>query len=289
MSLATLADIADAYTAGRSWHGFWRRGGPSMTTGVWTDMSYAAGIPVANYYAAAPYVSATLNPNEGILHGPAVNAAGRRKYLHKALLMPVAAIGQAVFYLHDIVMFYPFVDGDGGEQPMDNQIPIPRYSGLGCKIMLVSQGAGIANAQDTIITYTNSAGVQKTWRGFTANANAAGQLISGPTDGTQPSFAAYPHGNPYIIGQGDAGVRSIDSINMLSGVGGIFAACIVKPLGIVSMQINEATPIEVDYARDNLRIPMAEIEDGAYLNLIGRSSTTAAPATLHGQFDFIWS
>lgn len=288
MTLRTVADIADAYTAGRSWLGFWRRGGPAMTLGLWTDMSYAAGIPVANYYAAAPYVSSVLSPTDGILHGPAVNAGGYKKYLHKAMLMPVAAVGQAVFHIHDIVMFYPFVDGDGGEQPMDNQITIPRYGGAGCKIMLVSQGAGIANAQNTIITYTNSDGVQKTWQGFTANANTAGQLISGPTNGTQPAIAGYRHGNPYIIGQGDNGIKSIDSINMLSGVGGIFAACIVKPIAMISMQINETTPIEVDFATDRLRLPMCEIQDGAYLNLIGQSSSTATPATLHGQFDFVW-
>jgi hypothetical protein len=154
--------------------------------------------------------------------------------------------------------------------------------------MLVSQGAGIANAQDTIITYTNSDGVQKTWTGFTANANTAGQLISGPSDGTQPAIATNPFGSPYILGQGDKGVKSIDNINMQSGVGGIFAACIVKPLGMISMQINETTPIEVDFAKDMLRLPMGEIEDGAYLNMIGRCSTTATPATLHGQFNFIW-
>ena len=287
--LLRISQISDAYSEGRSWHGFFRRGGPAMTAGVWTDMSYAAGIPVANYYAATPYLSSVLEAKDGIFHGTNVNAAGYRKYLHKAMLMPVAAIGQATFYIHDIVMYYPFVDGDGGDQPMDNQIAIPRYNGLGCKIMLVSQGAGIANSQDTIITYTNSDGVQKTWKGFTANANTAGQLISGPNDGTQPAERTYPHGNPYILNNGDRGVKSIDNINMLSGVGGIFAACIVKPLATISMQINETTPIEVDYAADRLRIGMTEIADGAYVHMIGRSSTTATPATMHGQFDFIWS
>jgi hypothetical protein len=289
MALTRLSDIADAYTAGRHWSGFWRRGGPAMTAGLWTDLSYAAGIPVANYYAATPYVSAVLSPYDGIAHGPSINAAGYKKYLHKSMLMPIANITTANFYLHDIVMFYPFVDGDGGDQPLDNQIAIPRYGGVGCKIMLVSQGAGIANAQDTVITYTNSDGVQKTWTGFTANANTAGQLISGPTNGTQPAVAGALHGNPYILGQGDKGVRSIDNINMLSGVGGIFAACIVKPLAAISMQTSENTAIEVDYAKDRLRIGMTEIQDGAYLNLIGQSSATQTPATMHGQFDFIWS
>ena len=289
MSLQRLSDIADAYNAGRHWSGFFRRGGPAMTAGLWTDMSYAAGIPVANYYVAPALTATALNANEGIMHGPSVNAAGYKKYVHKLMLMPVAALGQAMFLLHDIVMVYAFVDGDGGDQPLDNTLSIPRYNGVGCNIMLVSQGAGIANAQDTIITYTNSDGVQKTWTGFTANANTAGQLISGPNNGTQPAVAGAMHGNPYIIGQGDRGVRSIDNINMLYGVGGIFAACIVKPLGMVSMQINETTPIEVDFAQDRLRMPMAEIADGAYIHLCGQSSSTATPATLHGQIDFIWA
>lgn len=254
-----------------------------MTAGVWTDMSYAAGIPVANYYASAPYEAVALNGNEGILTGPAVNPT-HRKWLHKTLLMPVAAIGQATFLIHDIVMVYPFVDGDGGEQTMVNDIQIPRYGGVGCKIMLVSLGAGVGNAPDSIINYTDSDGVQRTWQGFTANANSAGQIISGPNDGTA---AAVTNAAPYILNQGARGVRSIESINMLSGVGGIFAACIVKPLGTISMQINETTPIEVDFAHD--RLAMREVQDGAYIHLAGRSSTTASPANIHGQLDFFWS
>jgi hypothetical protein len=76
---------------------------------------------------------------------------------------------------------------------------------------------------------------------------------------------------------------------MQSGVGGIFVACIVKPIAMISMQINETTPIEVDYMQDRLRLPMTEIEDGAYVHMVGHGSTTATPATLHGQLDFIWS
>lgn len=289
MTLSRLSNISDAYDAGRSWTGYFRRGGPSMTAGLWTDMSYAAGIPVANYYVAPALTATALNANEGILHGPACNAAGFKKYLHRILLLPTAAIGQALFHFHDIVTVYSFIDGDGGEQILDNTMPIQRYAGLGCKIMLVSLGAGISNAQDTIINYTDYDGNSKIWQGFTANANTAGQLISGPNTGTQPSVATLPFGNPYILDQGSRGVRSIDSINMLSGVGGIFAACIVKPLGFVSMQINETTPIEVDLASDTLRMPMTEIQDGAYIHFIGQSSTTAVPATLHGSLDFIWT
>lgn len=255
-----------------------------MTAGVWMDMTYAAGIPVANYYAAAPYVSATLAATDGINHGPAVNAAGYRKYLHKALLMPVTAIGQAAFMVHDIVMFYPFVDGDGGEQPLDNQIAIPRYGGVGCKIMLVSQGAGVANAANTQITYTSADDVQQTMTIYTCNTGTAGQLIGAPPPGTSVEVR---NASPYLpLVAGDRGVKRVDTVNMLSGCGGIFAVVICKPLGIISMQASETTPIEVDFMRDRFRTN--ELEDGAYIGIAGISSTTAAPATLHGQFDFIW-
>lgn len=284
MGLQRIADIAGAYNNGRHWSGFMRRGGPSMTSGIWTDMSYAAGIPVANYYASAPLAAAVLNANEGILHGP--NAAPLTKYLHKALLLPVTAIGQAVFMVLDLVLFYPFVDGDGGDQAMDNTVPIPRYGGEGCRLMLVSQGAGVSVASNTIITYTNSQGVSgRQVTVFTNNAATAGQIISGPAPGAAANASA---GGPFVpLANGDTGIRSVDGINMQTGAGGIFAAVIAKPLGTISMQGSETSPIEVDYARD--RLGMASFADGAYLSMVGHSSATAAPATLHAQIDTIWS
>ena len=288
MTITNVAGVADAYTAGRHWSGYMRRAGPAMTAGVWTDLSYAAGIPVANYYAATPLVATQLSANEGIGHGPSVNAAGYKKYLHKALLIPPAtSVGTVTALVHDIVAVYPFVDGDGGSQDMVNSLGTLRYNGgTGCKIMFVSQGAGVADAVDATLTYTNSAGVQRTITPlYTRNTATAGQLLT-PVDATALGVLGYRVANPYLALQpGDAGVNSIDNIDFPTAVGGIFAACIVKPLGTISWQ-ELLVPIEVDYMRD--RLNMSEVADGAYIHMIARGTVSASPTTLHGELSFVW-
>jgi len=288
VTITTVSGIADAYAAGRQWTGYLRRAGPSMTLGTWTDLSYAAGIPVANYYAATPVTSAQLAANDGIFHGPSVNSAGYKKYLHKAMLLPPAtSVGTVTAILHDVVAYYPFVDGDGGSQDMVNTLGTLRYEGgKDCKIMLVSQGAGVSDAVDISITYTNTAGEQKTLTPvYMRNSATAGQLLS-TIDATAIGVLNYKIPSPYLnLMEGDTGINSIDNINIPSAVGGIFAACIVKPLGTISWQ-ELLIPIEVDFQRDRLK--MAEIEDGAYIHMIARGTVTAAPTTLHGEFSFVW-
>jgi hypothetical protein len=288
LTITNVAGVADAYTAGRQWSGYLRRGGPAMTAGVWTDLSYAAGIPVANYYAATPVAATQLSASEGIFAGPSVNAAGFKKYLHKALLIPPAtSVGTVTMLLHDIVAVYPFVDGDGGSQDMVNNLGTLRYDGgTSCKIMMVSQGAGTADAIDATITYTDTEGVQRTISPvYTRNTATAGQLLT-PIDATALGVLGYNTANPYLnLMQGSSGINSIDNINFPTSVGGIFAACIVKPLGTISWQ-ELLVPIEVDYMRD--RLNMAEVGDGAYIHAIARGTVTASPTTLHGEFSFVW-
>ena len=288
MAITNVAGVADAYTAGRQWAGYLRRAGPAMTLGTWTDLSYAAGIPVANYYAATPLVASQLSANEGIFAGPSVNSAGYKKYLHKAMLMPPAtSVGTVTALIHDIVAFYPFVDGDGGSQDMVNNLGTLRYNGgTGCKIMFISQGAGVSNAVNASITYTNTEGVQKTITPlYTRNTATAGQLLT-PVDATALGVLNYKVANPYLpLSQGDTGINSIDNIDFPSAVGGIFAACIVKPLGTISWQ-ELLVPIEVDFMRD--RLHMSEVGDGAYVHIIARGTVTASPTTMHGEFSFVW-
>lgn len=288
MTIKNVAGVADAYTAGRHWQGYLRRGGPAMTAGAWTDLSYAAGIPVANYYAATPLVATQLSANEGIVHGPPVNAAGYKKYLHQAMVIPPAtSVGTVTALIHDIVAVYPFVDGDGGSQDMVNNLGTLRYNGgVGCKIMFVSQGAGVSDAIDATLTYTNTAGVQRTITPvYTRNTATAGQLLT-PVDATALDVSPYNIANPYMnLRPGDTGINRIDNINFPSAAGGIFAACIVKPLGTISWQ-ELLTPIEVDYMRD--RLYMNEVGDGAYVHMIARGTVTASPATLHGELSFVW-
>ena len=90
MAIERIADVQVAYDAGRFWTGIMRRSGPVLAANIWADFSYAAGNPVANYYAASPLTSAKLNSIDGIDIGPAP-AAGLTKYVHKVLVMPASS------------------------------------------------------------------------------------------------------------------------------------------------------------------------------------------------------
>lgn len=282
--IRSVAEAVAAERAGRTWSGFYRRGGPAMTANIWADLSYASGIPVANYYASTPLVAATLSGADGINLGPEP-ATGLSKYVRKALLLPPTATGILQFEFVDIVMYYPFVDGDGGTQPMINNITIPRYSGHGCRIMVVSQGIGTATVGCTI-TYTNSDGVSGRQVTSTLNlATNAGSLCSSHA----PAISvAYPQG-PFIplCATGCKGVRSIENIEYLAPGGGIQAFVIVKPLFAMSMFEATVAPIEVDFLADRT-LKMPEIPNGSYLSAIARGTTTQTPATIIGQIDTVW-
>lgn len=281
MSINSYADVRDAQLNGRSWLGYFRRGGPAMTANVFADLSYAAGIPVANYYASTPYISAALS--DGIDTGPSP-AAGMSKYISRALILPPTATGILSFEFVDIVMYYPFVDGDGGSQAMVNTVPIPRYGGHECKIMVVSQGVG-TNDANAVITYTNSDGVSGKQVTVTlALANSAGSLCSSFAPGTAKT---YPVG-PFIgLCPGCRGVKSIENVEYLTSGGGIQAFVIVKPLFTATMFEATVAPIEIDFAADrSFKLP--QISNGAYVSAIARGTTSSTPATITAQIETVW-
>lgn len=289
MPIQRVAEVSDAYTAGRFWTGIMRRSGPALTANIWADMSYAAGNPVANYYAAPPLTSSALVGTDGIDVGPNP-AAGMQKYIHKFLAMPpsVTSIGIPEFMLNDVCLFYPFIDGDGGPQDTIANAVLTRYNGgEGCRIMVVSQGAGIGTS-NVVVTYTNSDGVAG--RTCTATLNFAalpGSLVS-----CTPANTAYefPCGPFLPLQNGDAGVRSIEGVNVLSGAGGIAAFVIVRPLvtagGYEARTLNIAAPIEVDLLAD--KFALQKIDTGAYLNVLIRGTVAGTPTITSAEVTTIW-
>ncbi len=275
------ADLA--IREGRHWLGFLRRAGPAMTANLWADLSYAAGIPVANYYASAPLEAATLSGRDGIDIGP-TPAAGMDKYLGRVLILPPVATGIMQFGVHDICLYYPFVDGDGGFQEMVNDVPMPRYGGVDTRVMAVSQGVG-TGVVDVQITYTNTDGVPG--RQVTATLNLlapAGTLASSLRAGTAWSSPA----SPYFPLQGaDRGVLSIQSVEPLTAGGGIFALVIVKPLLSLGMHQATTAPVEVD-CRLERTFKLPSIEPGAHLAMIAQGTTSASPATIQAEIETIW-
>jgi hypothetical protein len=274
-------DILAAEADGRFHRGYIRRAGPAMPAGAWGDLSYAAGIPSANYYAATPLRAAVLAAADGIDQGPATTST---KILRRMTIIPPSACGISHFRLQDTCLYYPFIDGDGGTQSLSNPVAFTRYNnGEGCQIMAVVQGVGTGQA-NVAITYTNSDGVTDKVTSATLNfAATAGQLASSCPVGQAYNLAC----GPYIpLCTGCRGVRSIQSIDVLSAAGGIVALVIVKPIACLGMFEAATTPIETDFYDDCQQMPT--IEPDAYLNLIMHSITAATPATVIGRCDFIW-
>ena len=283
MAIERISDVQAAYDAGRFWSGIMRRSGPVLAANVWADFSYAAGNPVANYYAAAK-----LSGVDGIDTGPAP-AAGLTKYVHKALIMPPSGtnVGITEWILNDVVLFYPFIDGDGAEQSMIQSAVIDRYNGEGCRVVVVSQGTGVGIA-NVIMTYTNSRGVAGRVCTNTLNfAATPGSLASSTPAGTAYAF---PCGPFLSLQAGDTGIRSIESVNVLSSAGGIAAFVIVKPLvqlgGFEALVNGIAAPIEIDTLID--RGKLEKIESGAYLGILGRGTTAGTPAITSAEITTIW-
>lgn len=276
--IRTVADVEAAVTNGRTWYGMYRRAGPAMSVGIFSDLSYAAGIPVANYYASTPLVSATLD--SGIDLGPEP-AAGMSKYLYRATVVPTVAVGIAEFEMVDVVLYYPFVDGDGGEQLMTNTVALPRYSGENCRIMVVSQGLGLS-VVEADVTYVNCANEQKTVRVNLNLAAPAGQLCSSFATGS----VLYPCGPFLPMAAGCRGVKSIVSVNYLSAGAGIQAFCIVRPVASFGMFEATVAPVEVDFLSDRtFKLPI--LPSGTYLTLLARGTTAATPSLI-GAFQTIW-
>lgn len=282
MSIRSVADARDAELAGRTWLGYLRRAGPAMAANVYADLSYAAGIPVANYYASEPLDAAVLDGRKGIDVGPAP-ASGLSKYVRRALILPPTATGILTFEFVDVLLYYPFLDGDGGYQELVNTVTIPRHDGHNCRVMVVSQGVGTGTVNATV-TYTNSSGTAGRQVTVSLNmASNAGSLCSS----FAPGSVQYPEGPFLRLATGDAGVRSIQSVDFLQPGGGIAAFVIVKPLFSLTMFEATVAPIEVDFLADRT-FKLPQIASGAYLSAIARGTVAQSPATITAQIETIW-
>lgn len=251
----------------------------ATAAGVWCDLSYSPGNPVANFYATEPLVSATFDGNRGIYHGPAV--APLTKHVVRAHAQCVSAAGVPLtLLLCDYLLYYPFVDMDSTDpQPLTNTVTLPRFTdGNGVNAFLVAQGSYTGGASFTI-SYTNQAGVSgRTSVAVTSNAATfAGSLVSsGPSGGTGPFIP---------LQAGDTGIRSVESITFAAPNGGIAALVLCRSLA--TLMVREVTaPSERDFTVDMTLLP--QVQDGAYLNFLALPNASLATVPILGMAEFAW-
>jgi hypothetical protein len=276
----TVGAIADAYAEGRTHFCAFRKvlGAPGSVATWWFDMSTLSGNPLPNYYIGNPLDAKGFVAERGIWHGP--SQAPATKYLHTLELTTSGThIIGTPYKLCDYLLFYPFVDADTiDEQLFDNTTAeLTRYTdGAGVQVMAVLAAPPAGSVGSFTFDYVNQDGVVRT---SPVQSTGAGL---GNTGNIYPSVSYGPF---LFLAAGDTGVRSIISVTFATPPGGLLNMVLVKPLvDLSARELNN--PVEFVGGRDR---PLIEIADGAYLNLIFRTTGTATSATLTGTANFIWS
>lgn len=288
----------DADDSGKSWVTGFRKAASSVatTTAAWSDYSYYAGSPPANFYASTPLEAATVEASRGI-YIPSVAPA--KQFVRNLKLMSAAsgatstANARQGMILADYLMYYPFIDTDavGEQQDTVNGITLPRYSSG--QVIAVSQSAASAVGTFTF-SYTNQDGVagRTSQPHFTFAVGGGGQVVASSV-GSSASYHPFCH-----LQAGDRGVRSIESVTFTAAGGGLMALVIVKPLltAYLTQESRRTTTgnLESYGACDEfaslLHNAPARVEDGAVLGLFAAGyGGSLASSFLSGILETTWN
>jgi hypothetical protein len=209
------------------------------------------------------------------------------KYLYESMIMATGTgqWGNTPMILMDYLLYYPFIDeGSTDKQMMDNTESLPRYQNdKNIQMMAVSLGGRIGG-QTMQIEYVNQDGVSGRITPLIMGNNSSN------TNGTlmnTSGLLSITGATPFLpLQAGDTGVRSIESVQMISGVDtGIFALVLVKPL-VFTPIFDSVIPSYKNAISDNGCFPI-KIEDDAYLNILICSNGGYAGQTLLGYFNFL--
>ena len=295
--LLAAQDITEAFEQGRTWESFARKiGGVAVTAGSYLgDWAHGTGIP--NFDARISGDPQSLYPvvsggKDQLYHGPSM--APYRRYLHSVEPTAFGALNVAAsFMVYDLLAYYPFIDGDGGFQTMDNTLALPRYAdGAGVQMALLNtvipQTAGSGNV---VINFDNQDGATVSTPVFAIALNNSYTYHQqahnnvGSTAGLVP-FVGLPSGS--------TGVRRVNSINIPTPTGGAYALCLIKPLmsfkGVAQGSNQNQYPRAWAQANRGMQFP--EIYDGAALNIMyvnGPAFQGGPPASGMYKFSFFYA
>ena len=285
MAISSVKDVVNAELEGRVRQYGWRKTPSQVTTaGLWFDLSMSPGNPAPKYwFDASPGVAKTASQSAdgGLFHG--ANVTPSEMYLRLITGYTVTSTALPLtMILCDYLLYYPSIDeGTTDPQTLTNVVTIPRYTtGAGVQILPVTVGTRTATAT-FYVTYTNSDGVAgRTSQTVTLNTAVVGTVATS-AKATQAS------GNPFIgLQEGDSGVRSIDSVVMLSAADGLFSLVLVKPIAYTMIRGIDA-PVEKDFLLSQEQLP--KIYDDAYLNFVVLPQGTLAATALIGDLKVVWS
>ena len=247
-------------------------------------MSMSPGNPVPQYYAASPLVSVQMKYSDQGGLNAGLSVSPFQKHLRNLTVMSTSATPLPMpMILMDYLLFYPFIDeGTTDSQPLTNSVALPRYTdGAGVQVMAITV-AGRTGGQTFRFTYTNQDGVSgRVSQTVGQNTSSAvGTIVTSAT-------ASNGFAGPFVPLQfGDTGVRSIESVQMVSGTDvGLFTLVLVKPLLQTQIRGIDA-PVETDPFLVKNISPI--IMDDAYLNFICLPQSSLSAVSIHGDISTVW-
>jgi hypothetical protein len=262
---------------------------PSVVTvaGIHADLTFFGRYPAANYLTDGQPNTATQlfrSVDGGLDHGED-KGPGYRKYLSGVTtLTTTAGAVPLVSRIMDYCLYYPLIPMED-VQVMDNTLTLPRYtSGRGVQIMLVEQFPYIGGGTCRV-TYTNSDGVG-------GRLSAICTINTQTTLGTIATSAPATNGCPGLfvpLQQGDAGVRSVESIEFFTADAGNLAIVLVKPLAFFA-NYETTNPSEWDFNNDLGMLEPIEDENNrdAFLSLVCLPSGSLTGAIIDCQLRTLW-
>jgi hypothetical protein len=212
--------------------------------------------------------------------------SGYKVLLNAAAQTAAATTAPCVLMLVDLLGFYPITSvTTTGAQTLNNTVTLPRYTdGAGVQAFITPSTVMGAATPNITLGYTNSAGVGSRATPATLPiGNSAAAVTSIVYSGT----GAGKYGPFVPLQAGDAGIRSVQSINLsASYVSGVLNLVLCKPL--LTLPI---TTLGVTAERDlvNQFNSMPRVYDGAclsWLMLAGAATPVASP--LSGHLELGW-
>lgn len=298
MGFANIREWPEAEDSGQSWITGFRKAPSSVatTTAAWTDYSYYAGSPPANFYASTPLEASLVDATRGI-YVPTVSPATQHlrnlKFMSGASAATSTANARQRLCLADYLLYYPFIDTDavGEQQDLVNTVTIPRYDAG--QVVAISQSAASSTGQFTF-SYTNQDGVagRTSQNHFTFAVGGGGQVVASSV-GSATSYHPFCH-----LQAGDSAVKSIESVTFTAAGGGLMALVIIKPLlqAYTSQECRRTTTGNLEsygscteFASMINNMP-PRIIDGAVLNLLacGHGGSLAS-SFLAGLIETTWN
>jgi hypothetical protein len=289
--------INQVSTNGKFYRSDWQKSSfatTAHTAGLWYSLFRGGGNPPADTIlgtgtnlAFQQLTDATTNAT-GIPHGGNVGGGTGYKHLLNAAAQTAAATtAPCVLMLVDLLGFYNITSvTTTGAQTLNNTVTLPRYTdGAGVQAFVTPSTVMGAATPNISIGYTNSAG--------TASRATPATLPIGNTAAAVTSIVYSGTGagkfGPFMpLQAGDAGIRSVQSINLsASYVSGVLNLVLCKPL--LTLPI---TTLGVTAERDlvNQFASMPKVYDGAclaWLMLAGAATPVASP--ISGHLEFGWS